>query len=54
MQALCKKPELAAYFNKSPCSTNQMTAEHLTDQTKATPAEKIALDQASQSFGQFI
>jgi len=51
MRALCKSPELVVYFNKTPCSTNDTTTAHLSDQTKITAEEKIAINKAAQLFG---
>jgi hypothetical protein len=51
MRALCKSAALAPYFNKTPCSTNEMTADHFNDRSKVTAEEKIALNKAAQLFG---
>jgi len=51
MRALCESPDLVVYFNKTPCSTNDTTTAHLSDQTKITAEEKIALNKAAQLFG---
>lgn len=39
-RAVCKKPDLYAYYSWAPCRLRETTAEQLTDRTKITPAEK--------------
>ena len=45
-RALCRKPDLYAYFSWAPCRVREATAEQLADRTKVTPAEKPAFNKA--------
>jgi hypothetical protein len=43
-RALCRNPELYAYYSWAPCRVREATAEQLADRTRVTPAEKPAFN----------
>ena len=43
VRAVCRKPDLYAYYSWAPCQVREATAEQLADRSKVTPAEKPAL-----------
>jgi hypothetical protein len=42
----CQKDELKEYYSKTPCHVAGITFEHMSDATKITPAQKIAMQKA--------
>lgn len=42
----CQKPELKEYYSKTPCHVAGITFEHMSDDTKITPAQKNAMQKA--------
>jgi hypothetical protein len=43
IKQLCSREDLKPYFNKSPCNAEDATLEQLTDKSRITQPEKIAL-----------
>ena len=46
-RALCRKPDLYAYYSWAQCRAREATAEQLADRTRVTPAEKSAFNKAN-------
>lgn len=42
----CQKHELKEYYSKTPCNVAGITFEHMSDASKITPAQKIAMQKA--------
>lgn len=46
-RALCRNPDLYAYYSWSQCRAREVTAEQLADRRKVTPGEKSAFNKAN-------
>lgn len=50
MKGLCSNPEFQPYFAKSPCSSNDFVLSSMSDKSKITNAEKVALEAAVSAY----
>lgn len=53
MKTLCTQSEYAAYYAKASCSASTPTIEQLSDNSKATKAEKSAISRLDVAFAKF-
>jgi hypothetical protein len=49
-KGMCSNPAFQPYYAKSPCSTNDLALSSMSDKSKITTAEKVALEAAASTF----
>ncbi len=49
-QQLCARPDLQAYYNKTPCKPIDATLEQMADKSKITEPEKVAMNKVRIEF----
>jgi hypothetical protein len=54
MKGLCSNPEFQPYYAKSPCSSNDFVLSSMSDKSKITNAEKVALEAWASKYDKLI
>jgi hypothetical protein len=49
-QQICARPDLQAYYSKTPCKPIDATLEQMADKSKITEAEKVAMNKVRTEF----